>query len=130
MPPTETPVGGLDRAFVWAGALIQDNPSVLSLQRGLPDKGVYIAWRWFGTPADRYDLDPTWRIVGVGGTPVADLTGFMAAVAGLPDGAAVRLDLRDLDDRPRVATLKLDLDSWPAARLDRGPNGWVRTPVL
>ena len=62
--------------------------------------------------------------------PVADLTGFMAAVAGLPDGAAVRLDLRDLDDRPRVATLKLDLDSWPAARLDRGPNGWVRTPVL
>ena len=130
VPPTETPVGGLDRAFVWAGALIQDNPSVLSLQRGLPDKGVYIAWRWFGTPADRYDLDPTWRIVGVGGTPVADLTGFMAAVAGLPDGAAVRLDLRDLDDRPRVATLKLDLDSWPAARLDRGPNGWVRTPVL
>ena len=49
-----------------------------------------------------------------------------AAVAGRADGSAVRLDMRDLDDRPKVVTLKLDLDYWPAATLRRGPEGWVR----
>lgn len=129
VPTTEMPVADLDRAFVWAGALIQDSSPVIPLQRGLPGTGVYVTWRWFGTPADRYDLDPTWRIVAVDGAPVTNLTDFMAAVAGRPDGAPVRLDVRDLDDRPRVVTLELDLDSWPAAKLERGPSGWTRTPT-
>jgi S1-C subfamily serine protease len=127
VPTTPAPTGDLDRAFVWAGAALQDPPAVLGLQRGVVPDGAYVAWRWAGGPADRYGMDPTSRIVAVDGVAVHDLASFERAVAGRPDGAPVRLDIRDLDDRERVVTLRLDLDYWPAARLERGPAGWTRT---
>ena len=66
------------------------------------------------------------RIVAVDGRPVADLDGLLAAVAEKRDGESVRLDTLDLDGKPDVITLKLDLEFWPTYELRRLPSGWER----
>ncbi len=117
------------RAFFWAGAIVQDLPPELALQQGVGGGGVYVSWRWFGTPADRYELAPTYRITAVDGRAIATLSDFEKAVAGRADRSTVRLSVLDLDDRPRVLALRLDLAYWPSAVIERTEAGWVRRPA-
>ncbi len=117
------------RVVLWAGALLQDVPATLATQRGLPLEGVYVAGRWRGTPAEGHELAPTWRILAVDGAPVRGLDEFLAAVAGKPDGASLRLFVADLDGRERVITIEIDLAYWPTSELvSDGHGGWTRTP--
>ncbi len=125
-PPLEGE--GTDRALVWAGALLQAPPRELALQRGVPPTGVYVAGRWSGTPAQRYELPATVRIVAVDGAPTPDLDAFLRAVQGARDRQSVRLRTVDLEGRVEVRTLELDLQYWPTQELRREPQGWVRRP--
>jgi len=118
--------GGTDRAVLFAGALLQAPHRALSLQRGTPPEGVYVAWLWYGSPADRYGLRATRRILAVDDRPTPDLDALLAAVAAKRDRGPVRLRVVDLNGRPEVLTLKLDLRYWPTTELRRGPGGWVR----
>jgi S1-C subfamily serine protease len=129
IPTTPVSTSGLDRAVLFAGALVQEAPEEVGLQAGVPKRGVYVSWRWFGGPADRYDLDPTWQIEAVDGKPVHDLDGFVAAVRGKTDGANVRLQVRNVAGRPEVVTLRMDLDYWPTTELRRAGEGWRRSPI-
>lgn len=129
VPTTVVNTRGLDRAVLFAGALIQETSEEAGLQMGVPRTGVYVGWRWFGGPADRYDLDPTWQIIAVDGQPVPNLDAFVAAVRGKADGADVRLEGKNLDGRPGVVTLRLDLDYWPTTELRRAGAGWERAAV-
>jgi len=125
--PTEPLDGeGTSRALVWAGALLQRPPRALARQQQLPREGVYVARYWFGSPANRYGIPATTRILEVDGTPTPDLDAFLGAVADKPDRGAVRLKMADLDGRISVITLKLDLEYWPTFELVRGPDGWSR----
>ncbi|MBK7947241.1 MAG: trypsin-like peptidase domain-containing protein [Deltaproteobacteria bacterium] len=117
---------GTTRAVLWAGALLQAPHPVLAAQYRIPPGGVYVSRHWFGSPATRYRLEATHRIVEVDGQPVADLDGFLALVADKRDGDAVRLETLDLDGRPAVLTLKLDLEYWPTYELLRSAQGWER----
>ncbi|MDF1563613.1 MAG: trypsin-like peptidase domain-containing protein [Deltaproteobacteria bacterium] len=119
---------GTEKIVLWAGALLQEPHWPLTADWGQPREGVYISWVSAGSPAQRYPLQPTRRIVAVQGESVADLEGFLAAVKDLPERAVVRLDTVDLQGRPDVVTLLLDLANWPTSRLDWKPEGWVRTP--
>ncbi len=114
------------RALYWAGAIVQDLPPELALQQGIEGGGVYVSWRWFGTPADRYDLAPTCRITSVDGHAIATLSDFEKAVAGRADRSTVRLSVVDLDGRPRLLALRLDLAYWPSAVIEQTEVGWVR----
>jgi S1-C subfamily serine protease len=120
---------GTERALVWAGLLLQEPPRALASQRFLPREGVYVSRYWFGSPANRYGLQATWRIVEVDGVPTPDLDTFLDVVVGKPERGAVRLEVVDLDGRPEVRTLKLDLAYWPTYELLRGPDGWQRRRV-
>ena len=117
---------GTDRFALWAGAVLQAPHRAIAAQKGISRTGVYVAWLWFGSPANLYGLRATRRIVAVDGTPVRDLDEFLAAVEGRADRAAVRLRTQDLDGTPRVVALKLDLEYWPTVEFVRGENGWQR----
>ncbi len=117
---------GTTRAVLWAGALLQAPHPVLSAQYRVEPGGVYVSRHWFGSPATRYRLEATRRIVEVDGTPVADLDAFLALVGDKRDGDAVRLETVDLDGKPSVITLKLDLEYWPTYELRRTEKGWER----
>ncbi|MEZ4355946.1 MAG: trypsin-like peptidase domain-containing protein [Myxococcota bacterium] len=124
--PVEMSGEGTTRAVLWSGALLQAPHPALSAQYGIAPGGVYVSRHWYGSPSTRYRLDATHRIVAVDGRPVADLDGLLAAVAEKRDGESVRLDTLDLDGKPDVITLKLDLEFWPTYELRRLPSGWER----
>jgi S1-C subfamily serine protease len=117
---------GTTRAVLWAGALLQAPHIALSAQFGIPRGGVYVSRHWYGSPATRYRLAATSRIVEVDGMPVTDLDEFLAAVADKHDRDAVRLKTVDLDGKPSVITLKVDLEFWPTYELRRNEGRWER----
>ncbi len=117
---------GIDRVLLWAGALLHAPHSPLPSDLGVAPEGIYVSWSWFGSPASRYQLRPTHRILAVDGTPTPTLDAFLAAVKDRPDRGAVRLKTVDLDGKPQVITLKLDLQYWPTTELRVGSEGWGR----
>jgi S1-C subfamily serine protease len=120
---------GTERAVIWAGALLQPQHPPIAMQRGLADAGVYVAFYFYGSPANRDGLGATRRIEALNGEPTPDLDAFLKAASAVGDRGAVRLRTRTLDGRVDVVTLKLDLEYWPTVELRRGPGGWERTVV-
>jgi S1-C subfamily serine protease len=117
---------GTDRALFWAGAVLQAPHSAINEQGGITPEGVYVAWFWYGSPANRYGLTASRLIVGVDDRDITDLDGFLAVVANLPDRSSVRLRTVNLDGEMDVLTLKLDLEFWPTTELRRNAEGWER----
>ena len=117
---------GVDRMVVWAGALLHTTPLTAQTQRAVKPGGVYVSWIYNGSPAQGYKMWPTRRIIAIDDVPIADLDGLLAAVAGRPDRASVRVRTVGLDGREGVLTLKLDLRYWPTAELVRTEEGWER----
>jgi S1-C subfamily serine protease len=119
----------IDRLVVWAGALLQSPHRAIAAQRGVEPYGVYVAYFNYGSPASRYRLWAGQRIVEVDGRPTPDLDAFLAAVAGRPDRAAVRLKTIDWNRSVEIITLKLDNRYWPAYELRRQADGWHRQAI-
>jgi len=117
---------GTTRAVLWAGALLQAPHPAIAAQYGIPRGGVYVSRHWYGSPSTRYRLEATSRIVEVDGQPISNLDEFLAVVASKADRAAVRLDTLDLDGKPDVITLKVDLEYWPTYELRRSDGVWER----
>ena len=115
---------GTRRALLFAGALLQPLPYPVQIQRGVPAEGVYVVGRWYGSPVERHGLRATRRILAVGGVPTPDLDAFLAAVRGVPDRGDLQLLAEDLDGRPEVVTLELDLRYWPTRELRWSGAGW------
>jgi S1-C subfamily serine protease len=122
---------GTTRAVLWSGALLQAPHMALSAQYGTPrGGGVYVSRHWYGSPATRYQLDATSRIVEIDGQPVSNLDEFLAAVASKRNRDAVRIKTLSLDGKPKVITLKLDLEYWPTYELRRTNGVWERVGRL
>jgi S1-C subfamily serine protease len=128
LPVSTTAVDGrgTDRALFWAGAVLQAPHSAINARGGIEPEGVYVAWFWYGSPANRYGLRASRMIVAVDDRDVTDLDSFLAAVANRPDRSSVRLRTVSFDGRTDVMTLKLDLEFWPTTELRRNGKGWER----
>jgi S1-C subfamily serine protease len=129
VPTVRLPGTGTERAVLWAGALIQEPHWALPMQWGLGTQGVYVSRYWYGSPANRYGLRATRRILAVDGNPTPDLDRFLSAVADKPDRGPVRIKTVSLDGKVEVITLKLDLEYWPTSMLEQGGEGWQRQRV-
>jgi pro-apoptotic serine protease NMA111 len=128
--PTVALSGSDIRRFVeWAGATLQAPQRPMSAQRGVPPVGVYVSYFSYGSPATLYGLYPGRRIVEVDGIPTPNLDAFLAAVAGKPDRASIRLKTVTWNNAVQVITLRLDKHYWPAYELTDTPDGWVRTAL-
>ncbi|MFN7145350.1 MAG: PDZ domain-containing protein, partial [Myxococcota bacterium] len=123
VPVTDT---GVDRFVLWAGAVLHAPHPPLATDYGLAPEGLYVSATASGSPASRYGLRGTFRILAVDGAPTPTLDTFLAAVEGRADRAPVRLKVVDLDGKPQVITLKLDTQYWPTRELRVGAGGWER----
>ena len=123
VPTTSVEGGDTDRLVIFGGALLQRPPRAVSVQRGVAREGVYVAGRWRGSPAERHRLSTARRIVAVDGRPTPDLDALLAAVAGVGDRGSLQLRLENLEGKPEVRTLELDLRYWPTAELRRDRDG-------
>ena len=115
-----------DRVVLWAGLLLQAPHRALAVQQGIEPDGVYISLWWKGSPAARYRIRATHRILEVDGQATPDLDAFLAAVEGKQNGASVRVRTVDLAGKIAAKTLKLDTSFWPTSELKRESGGWVR----
>lgn len=120
---------GTDRVVHWAGALLQAPHHAAQVQRSVPADGVYVSLYWYGSPASRSRLRAARRIVAADDHPTPDLDAFLAAVAGKPDRASVRLKTIDLDGKIDLLTLRLDLEYFPTYELRRADGVWVRAEL-
>ena len=117
---------GIDRAILWAGALLQEPHRELAAQRGIEPGGVYVSNFNFGSPASRSRLFAGRRIVAVDGQPTPDLDRFAAVVNSLGERQSVRLNTVSLNDVPEVVTLEPDPQYWPTHELRRQGYDWRR----
>ena len=120
---------GIDRALLWAGALLQEPHRPMAAQRGIEPFGVYVAYFGYGSPANRYGLWAGRRIVEVDGIATPDLDGFIAAVADRNHRDSVRLKTVTWNKATEVITLQLDKQYWPSyeLRLVDAETGWQRS---
>jgi S1-C subfamily serine protease len=120
---------GVDRVVSWAGLVLHAPHLEVASQQDVPRDGVYVAWLWYGSPAARYGVRPTRRIVEVDGERVADLDAFLALVRDHDPAKPVRLKLAGLDGKVQVATMKLDPMYWPTWLFERKNGEWSRTRI-
>ena len=120
---------GTRRALLWNGALLQEAPRSLATEFQLEQRGVYVAWIWFGSPANRHRLSATHRIIGVDGQETPNLDALLAVTRSVQDGESMRLDVLDLENKLEVITLERDLEFWPTAELRLEESGWKRLPL-
>lgn len=115
---------GVERVVGFAGALLHEPHWQVGLQHGLEGGGLYVAWYWYGGPAAQYGLEATGIVRAVNEAPVHTLDDFLAAVKGVGDGGAVRLQVENLQGVRDVTTLVTDLHYWPTTLLQHGADGW------
>ena len=119
---------GTQAVVGWAGLLLQRTPDAVCSQRSVAGRGVYASYRFFGSPAARYDISPTVHVTALDSVPTPDLSTFLAEAQLRRDGDVVRVKFTDLEGRHRLTTLKLDLQYWPTFTLESDAAGeWVRT---
>jgi len=104
-----------DRVLLWAGAVLQKLPSAVSHQKGISAEkgGIYISSITRGSPAQKYKLQPTYRIVEIDGKETLTLDDFSKAIQHKQDNSPVRIKTVDLKGKVFVTTLRTDLQYWP-----------------
>jgi pro-apoptotic serine protease NMA111 len=124
VPTRELTGHGVERVIVWSGAVLHEPHLEVASQYGLDEAGVFVAWQWFGSPADRYLLRPTELIVAVDGQPTPDLDAFVAAVTAPRERASLLIRTVNLEGHPRALTLEPDGHYWPAREFRLTDEGW------
>ena len=112
--------------ITWAGLVVHAPHHEVSAQSGRKMDGVYTAWMWYGSPASKFGIYATRRIVELDGVPITDMDSFFAAISKQTHGQSVRIKLETLDKKIRVKTMKIDLEFWAPRRLKWIDDTWKR----
>ncbi|MEM7082602.1 MAG: trypsin-like peptidase domain-containing protein [Pseudomonadota bacterium] len=120
---------GIQRALLWAGALLQEPHRALAAQRGIEPDGVYVAYFSYGSPSTRYGLWGGRRITAVDGMRIENLDSFIDAIEDKQDRDSVRLKTVTWNNVVEVITLKLDHKYWPTFEVFFDGETWQRRPL-
>jgi S1-C subfamily serine protease len=116
-------------AYLWSGALLQAPHRAIAAQYGVEQQGVYISWFWYGSPANRFGLQPLNRIIEIEGVEVKDLEQFIALTKTYKDKSYLRIRLLDLIGRESIITLKPDEHYWPTQLVAYEEGAWINRLV-
>ena len=126
MRTVDLAIYSVDDVLIWNGLVLHAPHWELMAQRGLEPEGVYVGLYYYGSPAQRYKIRSTNRIVAVNGKATPDLDAFLAVVQDLEQGASVKITMKDLEDQIVVRTMKIDKVYWGSARFQFDDGDWVR----
>ncbi len=121
---------GISRVVSFAGALFHEPHWAVGMDYGVQASGLYVSWYWYGGPAAAFGLRASTLVRAVNDEPVNDLNSFLDIVRGMEDGAAVRLQVSNLNQQDDVTTLLLDTRYWPTSLIERVEGEGWRTEVL
>ncbi len=116
----------IDRVLFWSGMYLHAPHRAAQQQRNVKPEGVYIASYKYGSPAARYIIGAMCRIVEVDDNPVLNLDEFILAVKGKQHKESVVLKTIDINNVPRVSTLKLDSNYWPFYEIQYRGGQWEK----
>ena len=116
----------LTQVFNWAGLSLHAPHRAARQQGNFGGEGIYVAYRMFGSPAERYGLDPMRRIVGIDDKEINTNQDFIDAVVNLKHRATIVVKTLDFRGKPDVITLRLDNNYWPFSELKYVDGDWVR----
>lgn len=116
----------LTQVFNWAGLSLHAPHRAAKQQGNFGDEGIYVAYSKFGSPAERYGLDPMRRIVGIDDKPIHSNQDFIDAVVNLKHRASVVIKTLDFRGKPEVITLRLDNNYWPFSELKYVDGDWIK----
>ncbi|ETV93359.1 hypothetical protein H310_12622 [Aphanomyces invadans] len=120
---------GTDRVVLWSGLMLHA-PHVAVMQRGLDGRetsGVYVSYRYRGSPADKAGMLQSQFIVQVNDVATPTLDTFLTIVTTLAHDEFVRLRLVDLNARETMITIQPDNHYWPTTDLSYDGNKWSVT---
>lgn len=126
LPLASWATDGVRQVLTWAGLVLHDPHLELFAQRALAPTGVYVSWRWDGSPAGEAGFRAGERIVELDGVPVPSLAAFAERIAALERARYLTLRVEDVDGRPLVRTIGFDPEQWPAQWLDGADGVWTR----
>ena len=118
-----------DRLLQWNGALIQNPHRALALQRNIDTTGVYVSFVWFGSPANRYDLNAVNRIIEFDGKPVNDLQQFIDYARASRDQKYVQIKISNLKNRESVISIRQNPRYWPTREIFWLDGEWISREV-
>ncbi|KAJ2078258.1 hypothetical protein H4R24_004605 [Coemansia sp. RSA 988] len=111
--------GGTRKLVFWCGAVFQAPYTALLLQSSKVPSGVYCSNVATGSPAQQYELAPTYWITNVNGISTPDLESFERVVRACPDNTYVRVKTISYDNEPCVLSIRTCYHYWPTSTLSK-----------
>jgi S1-C subfamily serine protease len=116
----------IEQVFNWSGLYLHSPHRAAQLQGNISDDGVYIASYSFGSPANRYGLNPIQRIVEIDGQPIKNTDDFVKAVKGKEHQESVLIKILDFRNNAKVITLRVDNNYWPFYEIKYQDGRWEK----
>ncbi|KAK1656694.1 hypothetical protein BDP55DRAFT_739944 [Colletotrichum godetiae] len=113
-----------DHAVSFCGATLQR--PYLPVRQKLSElhSEVYVTFHDLGSPASRFNLEPTYFITHVDGNPTPDLKAFLEIAKKIPDNTYFRLKVVTSDNVRMVVPMKKNEHDFPLKEWTKDSSGW------
>lgn len=116
----------IDRLVFWSGLYLHAPHRAAQQQRGIRSDGIYISSYRYGSPAARYKIYAMNRVIEIDGRPTNNIDEFIAAVKGKKHQDSVLIKTLNINNIPKVTTLRIDNYYWPFYELKYNNEKWEK----
>jgi pro-apoptotic serine protease NMA111 len=123
---TELDGKDIEQVLFWSGLYLHAPHRAAQLQGNFSADGIYVASYSHGSPATRYGLYAVQRIVEVDGQAVGSMDDFIKAVLHKQHQESVLIKTLDINDKPKITTLRMDNNYWPFYEVRYQDGKWQK----